>query len=619
MWAIRRASVHLRNRGLSSGTGRISIGKSEIERCYFENCNAGIIEPQVTSIGGLLSSTRSYNTSSSSLKSRGAVLSFSSQAGADSSEEDKDDLEDGFSELESPLDTARKGSESDDDLSSKSDLSEEESILDDIQDVLETKIGGGKSSARTRADSEMTKAILAAPASSVNTVLNKWVKEGNEVTQLEVSLTMLHLRRRRMFVKALQLLEWLQSTKKLQFLESHYASRLDLIAKLRGIAKAEEYLKQIPDSFRDELVYRTLLANCVTANNVKKSEELFNKMKDLKFHTSCFSCNQLLLLYKKTDKKKIADVLLLMEKENIKPSLFTYQVLIDVKGQSKDIKGMEQIVETMKSEGLEPSTQIQASLARHYAWAGLKDKAESVLIEMEGGDISKNRWICQWLIPIYATLGKADEVERIWKVCEPNSRFVEAMAAIGAWGHLGNIEKAEAAFDKIVEKIKKPSSKHFNALLKVYTNHKMLDKGKDLVKRMVESGCTFEPLTWDAIVKLYVASDEVVKASSILEKAVKQSRNKPMFSTYLAVMSKYAERGDVHNAESIFLMMKRAGYSTRLQLYHTLLQAYINAKMPVYGFSDRMKADNMFPNKALAAQLARVDAFRKSPVDELLE
>lgn len=417
----------------------------------------------------------------------------------------------------------------------------------------------------------------------------------------------------------LQLSEWLESTKRLEFVESNYASRVDLIAKVQGLHKAENYLKQIPESFRTEIVYRTLLANCVSATNVKKSEELFNKMKDLGFPITCFSCNQLLLLYKKTDKKKIADVLLLMEKENIKPSPFTYQILINVKGQTNDISGMEQIVETMKDEGLKPSTQIQAALARYYAAGGLKDKAEAVLKEMEGGDIKKNRWACRLLIPIYASLGRDDEVGRIWKVCESDARLEECMAAIEAWGQLKRIEDAEAAFDKMLKKVKKPSSKHFTSLLKVYANHKMLAKGKDLVRRMGDSGCILGPLTWDALVKLYVGAGEVEKADSILGKAIKQGRGKPLFSSFITIMDKYADRGDIHNAEKMFQMMRQAGYTSRVRQYQSLLQAYINAKTPAYGFSDRMKADNVFPSKALGSQLARVDAFKKSAVAELLE
>lgn len=417
----------------------------------------------------------------------------------------------------------------------------------------------------------------------------------------------------------MQLSEWLESSKHIEFIEANYVSRVDLISKVQGIFKAENYVKHLPESFKTESVYRTLLANAVSGSNVKKAEELFNKIKDLGLPVTRFSCNQLLLLYKRVDRKKIADVLLLMEKENVKPSVFTYQILIDVKGQSRDIEGMEQIVETMKAEGLKPTSQIQTSLARYYATAGSEDKAEALLKEIEGDGLEKNRWACRLLMPIYASLGKADEVERIWKLCESEPWLEDCVSAIGAWGQLNKIEKAEEAFNKLVEKVKKPSAKHYTALLKVYSDHKMLTKGKELVNQMAGDGCYLGPLTWDSLVKLYVGAGEVEKADSILGKAIKKKVGKPMFTSFLAIMDKYAERGDVHNTEKIFEMMKCAGYESRTRQYLSLLQAYVKAKKPAYGFRDRMKADNIFPNRAINSELRKLDALGKSRVDDLLE
>ncbi|XP_057785370.1 pentatricopeptide repeat-containing protein At1g80270, mitochondrial-like [Salvia miltiorrhiza] len=622
MWAIRRASNQFGNKGLPSRSGRIFRGKTELAGCCSETSTAAIIAPRETIFDGLLSCTRFYSKSSGFPKSNKGVRTFSSQVDAKSNGED---LEDGFSELETPHDTveeAASGDESDGGLGSGSELSEDEGNADGELNELETpgpETDVKKKLTTAKASSPMCKAILADPALPVSKVLDKWIEDGNEVTQSEALLAMDTLRRRRLYVKALQLSEWLESNKHAEFTDANHVSRVDLIAKVQGFFKAENYVKNLPVSLRTETVYRTLLANAVSAANVRKAEELFNKIKGLGHPISSFSFNQLLLLYKRIDRKKIADVLLLMEKENIKPSVFTYQILVDVKGQSNDITGMEQIVETMVAEGLKPSSQIQTSMARYYAYAGLKDKAEALLKEIEGDGLEKNRWSCRLLMPIYATLGKADEVERVWKFCESEPRFEDCLAAIEAWGQLKKIEKAEEAFDRLVQKVKKPSTKQYNALLKVYSNHKMLTKGKELVNQMAISGCHLGPQTWDALVKLYIGAGEVEKADSILEKAIKKKMGKPMFSSYLAIMDKYAERGDVHNAEKIFEMMKNSGYESRIRQYQSLLNAYVKAKKPAYGFRDRMKADNVFPSKALNAELRKIDLFGKSPVDDLFD
>lgn len=621
MWALRRASVFIRNPGLSSGSTRISCVQSEILTCYLENYHAGLIAPQEKVFDRLLSTSSCYNPAYVSLKSCTEACSFSSKASRKSHVEDDDyKLDDGFSDLEMPCGLVQESASGDE---NNDVFSEGDGVTDDKENELEASIieadVGNKRSPKTKSTSTLTKAILAAHAMPMKEVCEKWVEEGNEVSQTEISLAMLELRKRRMFLRALQLSEWSESSKHLDFLEKNYASRVNLVAKVRGLLQAERYVEQIPKSFRGDLVYRTLLANCVAVTDVKKSEEVFDKIKNLGLPLTLFSCNQMLLLYKRIGGEKIADVLLLMQKENIKPSVSTYQILIDMKGKFKDISGMEQILETMKVDGVKPNNHMLASLARYYTAVGLKDKAETMLKEVEQDDINENLGICWILLPIYASLGREDEVGRIWKACESRPGWADCMAAIEAWGQLRKIENAEAAFDIMVKKLKTKSVKHFTALLKVYANNKMFAKAKNLMKQMEASGCSPNPLTWDALVMLYIGTGEVEKADNILEKATQQRRGRPLFNSYIAIMDQYAKRGDVHNAERLFLRMRKAGYSTRLRQYNTLLLAYKNAKAPAYGFIERMKGDGLSPSKSFTMQVAKVEAFRKENVAYLLE
>lgn len=568
-----------------------------------------------------LGGERSFDSNSIASTKREAVPRFyeisslsnralSSSAGTKSDQEE-DDLEDGFSELEGSK--SGQGSTSSDEDEGKLSADEEE---EEELDLIETDV-----SRKTveKKQSELFKTIVSAPGLSIGSALDKWVEEGNEITRVEIAKAMLQLRRRRMYGRALQMSEWLEASKKIEMTERDYASRLDLTVKIRGLEKGEACMQKIPKSFKGEVLYRTLLANCVAAGNVKKSELVFNKMKDLGFPLSGFTCDQMLLLHKRIDRKKIADVLLLMEKENIKPSLLTYKILIDVKGATNDISGMEQILETMKDEGVELDFQTQALTARHYSGAGLKDKAEKVLKEMEGESLEANRRAFKDLLSIYASLGREDEVKRIWKICESKPYFEESLAAIQAFGKLNKVQEAEAIFEKIVKMDRRASSSTYSVLLRVYVDHKMLSKGKDLVKRMAESGCRIEATTWDALIKLYVEAGEVEKADSLLDKASKQSHTKLMMNSFMYIMDEYSKRGDVHNTEKIFLKMREAGYTSRLRQFQALMQAYINAKSPAYGMRDRLKADNIFPNKSMAAQLAQGDPFKKTAISDILD
>ncbi|KAG9454899.1 hypothetical protein H6P81_007803 [Aristolochia fimbriata] len=439
------------------------------------------------------------------------------------------------------------------------------------------------------------------PNSQISAAIDKWLQEGNSVAQTDILVTMSRLRRCKMFGKALRFVEWLEASKRLDFNEQDYASRLDLVAKVQGLDQAEKYINKIPEPFQGELVYRTLLANYSANRNLKKSEDIFNRMRNLGFRLSAFSCDQLLLLYKKYDEKKIADVLSLMELENVEPSLITYRLLIDAKGRSGDLAGMEQVLERMKAEGIGLTFRIKSVVAKSYIYGGFHEKAEVILKEME-----EHRWACSYLFPLYAILGKASSVEHVWKLHETSLSIHEYLSVIEAWGKLGQVQKAEEAFEKL-EKKWKLSSKCYTALLKVYAHNRLLNKAKSLLRKMSDNKHHMGPYAWDAIVRMYATVGEVETADSILQMA----NVKAPYSSFMVLLCQYAQRGDIHNTEKIFQRYREAGHAVRRQQYQPLLQAYLNARAPAYGFRERLKADNILLNRSLSGTLKQVEAFNK--------
>ncbi|AQK89225.1 DNA-binding protein [Zea mays] len=540
---------------------------------------------------------------------------FSSQPGANSGDK-ADELEDGFSDLEVPPAAVQN----DDGLASEDSSDEDAADEFGLPDVDADAKPEKEHTRRTLSDSILLKTVLEAPRHQVTSALEKWAKDGNAFDRGELYYVLLNLRKRHWYSKALELVEWVQKSQLFEFVERDYAAHLDLTAKVYGLHKAEQTIEKIPASCRGEIVYRTLLANCVSASNIKKSEQVFNRMKDLGFPVTQFSFNQLLLLYKRLDRKKIADVLAMMEKEDVKPSLFTYKILVDAKGSVGDIEAMEKVIESMEKDSIEPDLTFNATIARHYIFYGQREKAEALLKAMEGDDIQKNRAACKTLLPLHAFLGNSDAVERIWKACEDNTRVAESVSAIEAFGKLGDVEKAEKVFEDMLVHWKTLSSKFYNALLKVYADHNLLDKGKELAKRMDENRVRFGAPTLDALVKLYVEAGEVEKAESLVHKLSIQNHIKPIYNTYMTLLDSYSKKGDVRNSEKVFNKLRQSGYTGRIRMYQVLLHAYVRAKAPAYGFRERMKADNIFPNSVVSTLIAATDPFvKKKSISDLLD
>lgn len=162
---------------------------------------------------GYMSLKRFYRASHGSLRPFVGRCSFSSQADSESSTQEEDDLEDGFSELETPANAdvvkeKQVDEVNEDELISEPELSEDEDDAEGPQNELElSDIEADiaeKRSAQMGASSALFDAIMRAPGLSVQSALDNWVEGGNELTRSEISLAMLNLRKRKMYGRALQ-------------------------------------------------------------------------------------------------------------------------------------------------------------------------------------------------------------------------------------------------------------------------------------------------------------------------------------------------------------------------------------------------------------------------------
>ncbi|WCJ39194.1 PENTATRICOPEPTIDE REPEAT 596 [Euphorbia peplus] len=464
---------------------------------------------------------------------------------------------------------------------------------------------------------ELLSSLRECSSYGVYDVCDQWVKKGNKLTIGGISIIISSLNNRRIFWKTLKFSEWLQRSKHIELTEKYYAAHIGHISKVQPLEKVEKFFEEIPESFKGKLVYRDLLISCVRFSNTVKAEAVFKKMRDLDIPITVDDYNQMILLYRKLDKKRIGDILSTMMKENVKPSLLTYKLLVDTKGKTGDITGMEHVFEVMKTDAIEPDPGILATMAKYYIAQGFKSRAETVLQEME--EMKEHAvWARTLLLPLYASLGRDDKVRTIWIDCKSEPTIWECLAAIEAWGRLSKVEHAEAIFDVLRQKWKL-CSLHYASLLNVYIDNKLLTKAKDLVKQMVDSGCCIGPKMRDSLVRLCIEEGEVEKADSILHMDGKPSKSSSYFVTHITIMSQYAKRGDVPNTEKLFQRIKDSGYSIGINVFSLLAQAYINAKNPAYGFRDRMRAYNLFPSKAMVNQLVQVDAFRENSVSALLD
>ncbi|CAL5401545.1 unnamed protein product [Camellia sinensis] len=206
-------SSEIENGGI---TCLIFCAKSEVASCCLD-VKASNVDSRLVAFDGCISLKRFYSATHGSPNFFMGCCSFSSQADSKSSAQEEDDLEDGFSELEtaaSAVDVVQDSNVDDlneDQLISEPELSEEEYDGDSAEEpqneleLFDTEAEvTEKRPPQKRASSASFKAIMAAPGLSVQSALDKWVEEGNDLNQPEIALAMLNLRKRRMYGRALQ-------------------------------------------------------------------------------------------------------------------------------------------------------------------------------------------------------------------------------------------------------------------------------------------------------------------------------------------------------------------------------------------------------------------------------
>ncbi|KAG6518538.1 hypothetical protein ZIOFF_022015 [Zingiber officinale] len=149
-----------------------------------------------------------------------------------------------------------------------------------------------------------------------------------------------------------------------------------------------------------------------------------------------------------------------------------------------------------------------------------------------------------------------------------------------------------------------------------------------LQRKMNSEGEESDLLITSYVAKAYIFAGLKEKSRSSIER-----RSKEMASWRIATFSKFSpsmllpwakqttlkECGKCGIRNLIWMSaccnrglgLQQMDYVSGPKQYESMLQAYVNAKTPANGFAAQMKADNLFPNKALVAQLMTNDAFRE--------
>ncbi|XP_072962015.1 large ribosomal subunit protein mL101 (rPPR4) [Typha angustifolia] len=442
---------------------------------------------------------------------------------------------------------------------------------------------------------------------SVRSELEEFLKSRKRVFKWEVGVSIRKLRTHKRFRPALKLSE-IMARRGMNPTVNDQAIRLDLVAKSRGIASAEDYFINLPEALKNHLTYGALL-NCYCKELMtEKAEALMEKMRELRFASSSMSYNSLMTLYTKIKQpEKVPSIIQEMKANDVMPDCFTYNVWMRALAAINDISGVERVIEEMKRDGrIAADWTTYSNLASIYVDAGMFQKAEGALKELEKRNTHHDLGAYQFLITLYGRTGNVVEVHRVWrslKLAHPRMANMSYLNIIQVLVNLKDLSGAEACFKEWESKCSVYDIRVANAMIRAYIKEDMFEKAEAIKKRAKMRGGRLNAKSWEIYMDYYLKKGDLKMAHWCADRAIKKGRSHgriwvPSREVLQTLMTYFENRMDVAGAENFIELLQKVDKDLSVEVFESLIRTYSAAGKKSPGMRRRLKMENVVVSDA---------------------
>ncbi|KAM7487277.1 hypothetical protein LguiB_024761 [Lonicera macranthoides] len=421
---------------------------------------------------------------------------------------------------------------------------------------------------------------------SIRQQLNQFLKSSKRVYKWEVDHSLKILRHRNRYYPALKLSESM-AERGMNKTVSDKAIHLDLIAKTRGITAAETYFVDLPEALKNHLTYGALL-NCYCKELMtEKAEALLEKMKELRLVSGPMPYNSLMTLYTKTGQpEKIPSIIQEMKANDIMPDSFTYNVWMRALAAVNDIFGVERVIDEMKRDGrVVGDWTTYSNLASIYVDAGMNEKAEKALKELEKRNACKDLSAFQFLITLYGRTGNLIEVYRVWRslrLAFPKTANISFLNMTQVLVKLKDLPGAEKCFREYVSGCSKYDIRIPNVLIGAYAKEGLLEKAEELKEVSRRRGAKPNAKTWEIFLDYYLKNGEIKSAVECIKNAISTGRGDggkwiPSTEIIRKLMGHFEENKDVEGADGFVEILDKAEEEVGAEVFESLIRTYAAA------------------------------------------
>ncbi|KAL4328016.1 hypothetical protein AHAS_Ahas13G0157900 [Arachis hypogaea] len=339
-------------------------------------------------------------------------------------------------------------------------------------------------------------------------------------------------------------LEWMGDERKHHLTSGDIAVRLDLIAKVHGLGPADKYFNCISDSVKDFKLY-------VRVSEYDKFDSLMREMLSKDMYDSV----------------------------SLNTRLNAYAVV-------KDLDGLESLLLRMEADPKATIDWITYSIAaKAYIQAGQHEKAYAMLRKSEDLIEPKRRRAAYGsLLTMYGSMGKKEDVYRIWDMCKRLNRPCNAnyISMLTALARLNDVDGAERIFEEWESGNTCFDIRIPNVMMSAYCKNGLVEKAEAFIDRLSKSRNELGGSIWDRLAHGYYRNNDMDNAIQTMKKAIlggqPGSTWKPYRFTLATCIDYLKDKGDLEGASEILrLCLERGYFSTAI---HDRLSSYVHGKTP---------------------------------------
>ncbi|XP_078441054.1 pentatricopeptide (PPR) repeat-containing protein [Wolffia australiana] len=247
--------------------------------------------------------------------------------------------------------------------------------------------------------------------------------------------------------------------------------------------------------------------------------------------------------------KKAEQVLERMTDRGVETDIRVWVILLQMYCDSVNLDRAKEAFEKLRNQGFQPDLNTYRSMIMAYVNSGLPKAAESLIREMEARDIKPTLELYRTLLQAFAQKGHVDSAQRMFN----NMQFsgiqpdLEACTLLlEAYGQAGDADQARHSFDFLRKSGHKPDDRCVGSMMSAYQKKNLLDKALDLILSLEKDGFKPGMATYAVLVDWLGRLLLVEEVEQILEK-ITELGDVP-FKVSVSLCSMYARAGTKEKA-----------------------------------------------------------------------